>query len=76
MEVRVFDPDGGEVLARPIRAGINTADPEDVKRAEVMTFRGQMDLTRAGKFKLRITVVDDVAGKRATFETPLSVTLP
>ncbi len=76
MEVRVLDPDGEEVLARPIRAEISTADPEEVKRAEVVTFRGQMALTRAGKFKLRITVADGVAGKKVTFETLLAVTSP
>jgi hypothetical protein len=76
MEVRVLDQDGQDVLARPIRAEFSTADPEEVKRAEVVTFRAQMDLTRAGRFTLRITVADGVAGKRDTFETLLSVTPP
>jgi hypothetical protein len=76
MEARVLDAEGKDVLARPIRAEFSTADPEEVKRAEVVTFHAQMDLTRAGKFKLRITVADGVTGKRATFETPLSVTPP
>jgi hypothetical protein len=76
MEARVLGAEGEDVLARPIRAELSTADPEEVKRAEVVTFRAQMDLTRAGRYTLRITVADGVAGKKATFETSLSVTPP
>ena len=44
--------------------------------AEAVAFSARMDLTRAGKFTLRITVADEVAGKKATFDAPLSITLP
>jgi hypothetical protein len=76
MEVRVLDADGQDVMTSPIRAEINTADPEQVKRAEAVAFSARMDLTRAGKFTFRVTVADEVAGKKDAFDAPLSVTLP
>jgi hypothetical protein len=39
-------------------------------------FQGELALNRVGNFTLRITVIDCVANRTCTFDTPLRVTAP
>ena len=76
MQVQLFDQEGRGMMPRPIQAPVRSNDPDIVKQAPHLTFRGQMALNRAGDFTLRITITDRVGKQTATFEAPLHVTAP
>jgi hypothetical protein len=76
MTIEVLDPKGKPVLAKPIRSMVHNEDANVVKSATVINLRGELALNRAGEFVLKISLIDKIAKKTATFESPLKVIQP
>ena len=76
MTVRLLDEAGAEVLPQPMRVVAELTRPEDVERAVQLNFNGAIGLNRAGKYRLHVTVEDQLGKGKAEFETPLKVEMP
>jgi hypothetical protein len=74
MKLQFLDEKGTELMPNPIVMAFATADPAQVEKAEAVTFKNSFTCNRAGTFKLRITVRDNLTKKTATFEAPVKVT--
>jgi hypothetical protein len=75
-EIQVLDKEGKPVTPKPIRATVRNEDPAVVKRADVLTFKGELTLNRPGDFVLRLTLTDKPTKKTVTFEAPMRVAAP
>ncbi|MDY0168561.1 MAG: trypsin-like peptidase domain-containing protein [Thermoguttaceae bacterium] len=73
MSIQMLDSDGRPVLPKAIEAAVKEDKPEVVKEADVLTFRGQFPLERAGEFTLRIVLHDLIGNNLAKYETSLQV---
>jgi hypothetical protein len=76
MNIRVLDQNGKDVTPNPIRIKGLIEDPEVVKDADHLNFKGELYLNQAGNFKLSIAVIDWISKKTVRFETPLRVVDP
>ena len=71
MEMQTQDGLGKPLMPKPLRAVVALDDADQVARAEVVNFRGFLTLNRAGDFKVRIVVRDEISGQEAVFESPI-----
>jgi hypothetical protein len=76
MTAEIIDPQGKNVLPKPIVGEIKQDDPDVVRKVNFVTFRSQLLLNRPGNFTFRIKVVDNNSQKTAAFEAPIRVTTP
>jgi hypothetical protein len=76
MAIEVLDAQGKPVSPRPVRAAVHSEKPDEVRAATFVSFSGEINLNRAGEFRLRVTVTDRQAKKTATFEAPMKVLAP
>jgi hypothetical protein len=76
MELDILDASGKAVTPRPIRAVVQNAEPDEVRRTDRLDLWSALNLNRPGDFTLRITVLDKMTGKKVVFESPLKVSSP
>jgi hypothetical protein len=76
MTIDLLNSQRQRVTHKPIHAEVRSDDKMVVENAPFLSFNAQFALNRVGDFKIRITVHDKIAGLKATFEGPLTVTAP
>jgi hypothetical protein len=76
MHVQILDDKGTDTMPKPIQVSLKTEDPDQLKKAKFLTFNGDLTLHRAGKFTLRLTVLDKVSKKSVQFDAPLVIQEP
>lgn len=73
MTLQFVDQKGRELLPRAVSALISIDKPEQVEKINVLTFNGNISLNRVGEYTMRMTFEDELAKKKAKFETRLKV---
>ncbi len=73
MKMQFTDEKGNSLMPKPLVVNVATDDTEKVKELLAVPFRGSFNCNRIGNFKLKITVIDNVAEKTTTFEAPVKV---
>lgn len=76
MKLQIYDDKGKPTMPRAITASFRHDDPKTVKEIGLVRFKADVTLNRTGNFTLKMIITDRVAGKSATFSSPLVVTAP
>lgn len=76
MTAEILDKAGKPIDAKPIVVNAETTEADKLASPVPPTFNGAIMLHREGEFTLRVTVKDNVADKKTTFEAPLRVITP
>jgi hypothetical protein len=73
MEGQVLDEKGKEMLPKPVTAAVDSNSKLEAALITTLNFSSDMVLNRAGNFRFRVTLIDELGRQQARFECPLRV---
>lgn len=76
LDFQIYDDKGKPTMPQPISVTYRQDDPKTAREIDLVRFKADVTLNRVGKFSLKMVVTDRVAGKTATFTSPLVVAAP